>query len=197
MAPKKKSSIEQTDMGDLLLGDSVDGAGEAPSKENLGKLSNMVKNLLIYVENIERTEEVLKELCRNRDKIQMESIPDLFDELSMSKFVLDDGTGVEVKRGFVGSVTEETRLKAFKWLEKNGHDAIIKHDFTVKLKKGEKEQAKEIREDLELLDVPYSEKEHIHPQTLKAFINEQMENGADIPQDAFNIFPIRKAIIKK
>lgn len=197
---KKKLLKDENDLGvipDMLAEDLGEDTQIAlPSKEKIKELVRLVDSYRAYEEKIKKMQDELSELTAEFNKIQMESIPDLFDELQMKKFVLTDGTGVEVKSGFVGSISEANRNRAHAWLEKNGHAALIKHDFVVKLGKGEKEVAKEVREDLDIIGVGYTEKEHVHHQTLKAFINEQMEQGVDIPEKLFNIFPVRKAIIK-
>ena len=43
----------------------------------------------------------------------------------------------------------------------------------------------------------YKLKEAVHPQTLKAFVREQVEKGSDIPVSLFNIFSGFKAKITK
>lgn len=201
---KKKSTIkkpvESEDMASMLLEDSDDAnktAESMGSMEKLGQLSDLCKKQISIEDKISEAEESIKKLKKELADYRDTKIPDIFDELGMSKFSLTDGTEVLVERGFVGNITAKTQKKAFAWLKKNKHGDIIKHDFTVKMKSGQEEQSKELREELELLGVTYAEKSSIHPGTLKAFVNEQMDQGTDIPQDAFNIFPIRKAKIKR
>lgn len=202
MAPRKKKTSakpESEDMASMLMEDA-DGkkaAESAGSIQALGRLSELCKKQMSIEDDISDAEEKIKKLKKELADYRNNKIPDLFDELGMSDFTLTDGTGITVERGFVGNITAKTQAAAFKWLKKKGHADIIKHDFTVKLKSGEDESAKELREELKLLGLTYAEKSSVHPQTLKAFVNEQMDKGSDIPQDAFNIFPIRKAKIKR
>jgi len=205
MAPKKKKTsvkkqtAESEDMAAMLMEDSGDNKPpkSAGSIAALGRLSKLCTKQMSIEDKISDAEENIEKLKKELAEYRDNKIPDLFDELGMSEFTLTDGTGITVERGFVGNITAKTQNKAFKWLKKNGHGDIIKHDFTVKLKSGEDEQAVELREELGLLGVTYAEKSSIHPQTLRAFVNEQMDKGSKIPQDAFNIFPIRKAKIKR
>lgn len=202
MAPRKKKTSakpESEDMASMLMEDA-DGSKTAESVgsiQALGRLSELCKKQMSIEDDISDAEEKIKKLKKELADYRDNKIPDLFDELGMSNFTLTDGTGITVERGFVGNITAKTQAAAFKWLKKKGHADIIKHDFTVKLKSGEDESAKELREELKLLGLTYAEKSSVHPQTLKAFVNEQMDKGTDIPQDAFNIFPIRKAKIKR
>lgn len=202
MAPRKKKTSakpESEDMASMLMEDADrnKAAESAGSIQALGRLSELCKKQMSIEDQISDAEESIKKLKKELAEYRDNKIPDLFDELGMSEFTLTDGTGISVERGFVGNITAKTQAAAFKWLKKKGHADIIKHDFTVKLKSGEDESAKELREELKLLGLTYAEKSSIHPQTLKAFVNEQMDKGSDIPQDAFNIFPIRKAKIKR
>lgn len=204
MAPKKKKTSvkkkkveESEDMASMLLEDSNEENKTVDSMEKLGQLSELCQKQISIENQISDAEESIKKLKKDLAEYRDNKIPDLFDELGMSKFSLTDGTEVSVERGFVGNITAKTQKEAFAWLKKNKHGDIIKHDFTVKMKSGQDEQVKELREELGLLGVTYAEKSSVHPQTLKAFVNEQMNQGTDIPQDAFNIFPIRKAKIKR
>jgi hypothetical protein len=43
----------------------------------------------------------------------------------------------------------------------------------------------------------YSGKTGVHPQTLAAFVKEQVESGADFPLDVFNVYIGQIAKIKR
>ena len=42
----------------------------------------------------------------------------------------------------------------------------------------------------------YSTKEAIHPQTLNAFVREQLEAGINLPPELFSVHRVSKAVIK-
>ena len=50
--------------------------------------------------------------------------------------------------------------------------------------------------ELNKLGVSYVDKSYVHPMTLKSFVKEQINAGADLPQEQFSVFPIRKTKIK-
>lgn len=184
-------------LASMMADDSEEAEAIVPGEEKLGALTTAITKMAALELGIKKKSEELQLLSEEYNRLTRETIPDMFDEFGMSKFSLVNGVEIQVKREFVSSITEDKKPEAFGWLEKNGHSAIIKHDIVVKLKKGEQEIQQQIVEDLDLMGVTYDDKEYVHPQTLKAFVKEQMENGTDIPQEAFGIFPVRIAKITK
>jgi len=184
----------------LLNEMAKDGAKEKAnnsSDENkLSELTSLCRAMQMAEKNLEEAEEVVKLAKETLFNYQNIRIPDLFDEMGLSQIKLTDGSKVEVRRSFAASISEKNKLSCFNWLIANGHSDIIKHDLTIKLKKGEDEEYEKIKSSLEEVGATYTDKEHIHPATLKAFVKEQIENNVDIPQEAFGVFPIRKTSIK-
>ena len=178
------------------MAEDAKSPASALDEEKLAGLAKAVKKMLELEQAIEQTQQVLKDLTEGYIALERGVIPDIFEELGVKEFSFTDGLKISVKREFAANISEVNKPAAFKWLGKNGHDAIIKHDVIIKLQKGEKEAYEELTNDLNLLGVAYDDKEYVHPQTLKAFVKEQMEAGTDIPQDSFGIFPVRIAKIK-
>lgn len=187
------NSIEQDILNDI---EEEHSSLESLNEQRMNKLAQLVQEQITLEETITEYEDCLKELSEKLRLVSEVKIPDIFDELGFDKIKLKSGEVIEIKRGYASTITEENKDAAFKWLEKNEHDGIIKHDVTVKLKKGESDDHKKIVKFLKEAGLTYEDKEHIHPATLKSFVNEQMEQGSDIPQDVFKIFPIRKTKIK-
>jgi hypothetical protein len=177
-----------------------DSAVETPKQmydKKLGLLAELVREQRDIENTISDYTSEIEELLKKLKDVSEFKIPDLFDELGFDKITLKDGSKVEVKRGYAATITEENFVAAFNWLKETENDGIIKHDVIIKLKKGETEEHKKIIETLNEQGLTYEDKEHIHPATLKSFVNEQMTKGSDIPQDVFKIFPIRKTKIKE
>lgn len=187
---------------DNILDDIVKDAEEKPlsfaelNEKRMADLAKLVQEQKNLEETIAEYEEALEELNRKLREVSEIKIPDIFDELGFDQVKLKTGEKVEIKRGFAATLSEENKPAAFKWLEETNNDGIIKHDVTVKLKKGESEEHDEILKFLTEKGFTFEDKQHIHPATLKSFVTEQMEMGSDIPQDVFKVFPIRKTKIK-
>lgn len=188
--------FKSTNILDMMLGDSEKKKMELPSNEKLKELGDLVNKLADLEEKIFNTEEDLKKLNKGYNELSLVKIPDLFDEFGLSKLNLADGTRIEIIRKYSASITAKNQTQCFTWLRENDHDAIIKHDITVNLKKGESEEAITITKQLVKLGVTYKDKEHVHPQTLYSFVKERIESGDDFPLETFKVFPIRKAKVK-
>ena len=166
------------------------------STEKLTELGLLCEKLKEKSEKIELILEDLKKLKEEEKEISSKKIPDLFDEIGMSQIKLKTGETITIKKSFAAHVSEANKPVAFAWLEKNGHEAIIKHEITTIFKKGDLNERSLIEKKLKELGLTYKEKSSIHPMTLKSFIKEQMEIGSDIPQDYFGVYPIRETKIK-
>lgn len=149
----------------------------------------------------------LKAQNKEVQRITMDEVPALMNEISVKEMKMDDGTVVKVKPDFTCGIPSETAInKTSDTLDKNalmdrkeqclnhirgseGAD-IIKTNLMVDIGKD-----KELRQQLENLlseftqqritdgktGVSYSVAEVVHPQTLKAWIKEKLEKGIDVP----------------
>jgi hypothetical protein len=184
------------DLMSQMAADSEESKTALPSTERLSQLATLVKTMQDYQESVDKMTKDLAEEKERLRVVSMEDIPNLFDELELSTIKLADGQTVEVKRSFAASITKAHWPAAKAWLEANGHGAIISHDLTIKIKKGEEEQHTVIVDALTEAGLSYADGEKVHPQTLKGFVKEQMEAGSDIPQDVFGVFPVRMTKVK-
>ena len=181
---------------DEMMEDSESVVKEIPKTEKLSELSDLLEKMDKAQDRIAKaTEELLK---ANEDFAQYNNllIPDLFDELGMKKFTLQDGRTVEVNLKYTASITEENSENCFSWLKENGHEAIIKHKVEADIKKGESKAHETLTKLLEKLGLLYKDKTYVHPQTLYSFVKEQIESGADFPKDLFKVYPLRSTKVK-
>lgn len=182
-----------------LLNDMAEDAEivkrEIPRTEKLKELSTLCEKMLKHQERIEQISSELNKETEEYNKINQLLIPDLFDELGLKKIALSDGKSVEVKLKYTANITEENSEQCFDWLRKNNHDAIIKHKIDIDLKKGEKKEYEELLKILLKLGVTYKDKNMVHPQTLYAFVREQIEGGKDFPKELFKVYPLRSTKI--
>jgi predicted DNA-binding antitoxin AbrB/MazE fold protein len=169
---------------------------EIPRSEKLEELANLLDKRTECERAIAYLEEHLREQNDKFHELDSLKIPDLFDELGLKKLTLKDGRVVEVKLKYAASITEENADSCFDWLTKSGNESIIKHEVKINLKKGEKEEHEKIVKFLNAMAVAYKDKNSVHPQTLAAFVKEQMENGSDFPQELFKVYPLRSTKVK-
>lgn len=138
---------------------------------------------------------MVESLTKERNRLSLFVVPDLFDEMGLSALKLSDGSEVTIKRKFSGSIKTEDVEAAYKWLDENGH-AIVKSEVIIRLDRGEPQQKEFVSKVLGKLNVEYEIKESVHSQTLNAFVKECTENGTDLCPE-ISVFPVRVTKITK
>ena len=183
-----------TDIFDDLF-DEADALSSVDTSE-AKNLSTLVRELRDVDRSIEDLEGTLKTLKDQRQKLTMERIPLLMDEMGMSRVDVD---GVTVFRKMIvsASISERNKEAAFGWLRENGLDDIIKNDVTVSFGKGQDNQAKNAVGILQEQGFDPEIKTHIHPMTLKAFVKERVEESKPIDLDMFGAFIVNAAEIRR
>lgn len=126
------------------------------------------------------------------------SIPNMLNELGLSEITLKDGNKINTSTYYSARITEDKRDEAFLWLSQNGFGDIIKNTVSVSFGREEDDSAKELAQELEMNGHTTAQKKWVEPMTLKAFVREQVEKGADLPLETFNVYIGQKTrIIKK
>jgi hypothetical protein len=167
------------------------------------QLSVLVSQVNKVSEEISSTEENLKRLKAEKQRLVVEVIPQLMDEGSMIELkVKDPITGEPVAkiglRPFVSASIpkdEEGREKAFGWLRDNDLGHIIKNDLTLSFGLGEDNVAGSVKADLENKGFVPEQKTNVNPQTLKKELRLHVEAGKDIQSIPFNAYVARTAVI--
>lgn len=137
------------------------------------------------IANLEAQVALKKEVL---SKLSSQTIPDAMNAIGMRDFTLSNGQMVELKKYYSAKIPEGGESAAFLWLRQNNHDSIIKHFISVGLGKGLDKEALKLKTMLNKAKIIFEEKESIHPQTLKAFVKEQMESGKDFPGQLFGAY---------
>jgi hypothetical protein len=187
---------------DILVTDIFDDIfSEADALANVGtqetkNLSDLVRKLRHIDEAIDKTEQGLKGLKQERQKLTTELIPGVMDEMGVDRLDVD---GVTVTRKLIvsASISDEKREQAFGWLRDNGLDDIIKNDVVVSFGRGEDNAAKNAVGILREQGFDPDVKTHIHPMTLKAFVKERVEDGKPIDLDLFGAYVVNAAEIRR
>jgi hypothetical protein len=120
----------------------------------------------------------------------------MLQELGMKKFVMADGSTIDVKPYYSASIKEENRAVAYQWLRDNGYDDIIKNTVSVRFGRNEDKLCETLINTLRQQNYPVEQTEKIEPQTLKAWAREMVERGQEIPTETFSLYVGHKATIK-
>ena len=181
-----------------IFEDIFDEAGALGSVDaSTGKtLSDLVRKLRAVEDNISDTEKHLKALKAEKQKLSVENIPALMDEMGVERLDVD---GVTVTRKMMvhASIPKDRKDEALGWLRSEGLDDIIKNDVTCSFGKGEDNIAGDVLGMLQERGYDVSAKTYVHPMTLKAFVKERMESGKPIDLDMFGAFVANAAEIRR
>ena len=164
--------------------------------EDLGSVAALAKRAKVLEREIDDLEKSLNERKEQQRKLLEESIPNMLGELGMKDFTMSDGSKITVKPFYSASIKEENRAQAYEWLRDNGHDDIIKNTVSVRFGRGEDELCDTLLNLLREQNYPVEQAQKIEPQTLKAWVREQVERGNAIPTELFGLYVGQKATIK-
>ena len=117
-------------------------------------------------------------------------------ETGMRKFVMEDGSSIDVKPFYGASIPKARQAEAYKWLRDNGFDDIIKNTISVRFGRNEDELSARLLNLLGTQGFPAEQAQKIEPQTLKAWVKERVEKGQPVDTELFGVFIGQKAIIK-
>lgn len=131
-------------------------------------------------------------------EISEEKLPELMDELGIPSFSTTDGMKITVREVIRASLgrTDEEKARAIKWLEDNGHGAIVKRTVEIPFMRDQETQAMELRKDLKEKGYPVSFDRRVENSTLRAFVTECLEAGEDIPLDIIKVHRDRRTKVE-
>ena len=176
---------------------SVDEWQQENTDAELSKVSAKAQEQLDLEKEIKDLEEQLKETKSRHRAVSELELPEAMQEANLAEIVLTNGSKISVKPFYKGYISEENREDAMAWLVDNNHGSLIKNEVTLKFGKDEDEKATVTVEQLKQQGLDPNVKQGVHPQTLNAFIKEQIIGGKDIPAETFGIFVGSRANIKQ
>jgi hypothetical protein len=151
-------------------------------------LSDKVIELKDLEDEIENAEESLSKLKEKAKYISNIEVPQMMEEMHITKLKLKDGESVEIKKIYGASITLDYQEQAFTWLRNNGLGDIIKNDVTVTFGRGEDNKAADYAVLARGQGFEPVQKIGVHPQTLKAVVRERLEAGQEMPSDLFKTY---------
>jgi len=130
-------------------------------------------------------------------KVAEEDLPAAMLAAGVSEIKLEDGTEINIKADIYPSIPAKQRLAAFTWLRANNYGSLIKNNVTVQFGKGEDEKAVDLLSRLTEQGYNPTQKEAVHPGTLKSFVKEQMADPdtPDLPEELFTVFEKSKSVV--
>lgn len=144
---------------------------EKITDSQLEEVAGLAREQLELERKILKAERELKALKEDWREVAMEELPVRMKEIGLTSFELDneDHNKVTIKHHVKASLTQAKREPGHAWLRDHGFGDLIK--------------ARVIEE-------------KVHPQTLMAFVREQLAAGAALPTDLFGVYEFDESVIK-
>ena len=165
--------------------------------EGIQSLADQVERLEGLLNRIELSENNLKELKKEHQRISGEVIPTMMSEMGLAELKLHDGSHLKVSTSYRATITEANKEAAFNWLRNNGLGDIIKNEISVSFGRNEDNKAADYAELAKGQGFQPTQKMKVEPMTLKALVRERIEAGKDMPTEIFGIFSENKTTIKR
>lgn len=171
---------------------------DGPGDNILAQIASKAKEQVAAEAKVARLEEQLKEAQAELRMIAEQELPALMDAAEQVKLTTKDGIEIQVAEAIRANIPEANKDKAFSWLEDNNHGRLIKREFKIEFGKDEEAWANKFERDLAKRKKPLrvSRKKAVNPQTLSAFVREQLAEGVSLPMDLLGVFRQRFTKVK-
>ena len=176
---------------------SLSSGVEKLDQAGLQTVAEIARKIRDEEEYISSLESDLKKAKKGLLKLTDEDLPTMLAEIGLSSMKLDDGSEVTVKQTYGASILVDNRPAAYEWLREKGYDDIIKNTVACQFGRGEDDKASSFKALAEKEGHYAEQKTEIHPQTLRAFVKERVENGDDFPMELFGAYVGQRAVIKR
>lgn len=163
---------------------------------SLSEMAELARALVQADADAKQAEEDLKAAKERARVLREETIPSAMQEMGLESVKLETGQTIKVAQEVYASIPVEKKDSAFNWLQEHGFGGLIKVEVSAKFGREANAQALGFFEELcdRGMDPKYDQS--VHPQTLKAFLKEQLSSGANVPLDLFGARPVWTAKIK-
>ena len=168
----------------------------APTNTELEEVSNLAEKQLYLEQEIETIELNLSDVKDKLRMIQENLLPEAMLACGMEEFKMENGLKIKIKSDIHSSIRKDFVIDAMRWLDEHELGGIIKSQVDVAFARGEAVKSHQLVEYCKAAGFNVSEKESVHPSTLKATVKEQMARGVEFPDEFFSIYSSRKAEIK-
>lgn len=193
------------DLLSLMASDAETDALALLDDEKLKTVGALAAEQVRLEQAVAVQERALADVKGQLQRVAETLLPDALAAAGLSEVRLPDGSrvtlGDEYYVNLPNASTDDPKLQArrdaaFAWVRSNGHGDLIKREVRLAFARGDETQAQRVMAGLNKAGIPYSQTEQIHPQTLKAFVREQLEKATGLPVDVFGVHKVRLAKVK-
>ncbi|TAK94338.1 hypothetical protein EPO05_06485 [Patescibacteria group bacterium] len=162
--------------------------GQEVSDDKLRSIAHLANAQLAYEGMVAKLEKQLEDVNARLREVRETLLPDAMLEVGMSSFTLADGTKIQVDKFYQAKIPDDKQSFAFAWLRQTGNDSLIKREVKCLFGKGEDAEAARAIQVLSTMGFNPADKSSVHPQTLKSFVRERIENGEELPTELFGVY---------
>lgn len=173
----------------MTLEDELEQANRNPEipPDKMGELGVEVRKLLKLRMEIAEMENQLSGLKRDYNALAIDRVPNIMAELGIDEVRTEAGVKITVSREVQCKLIPEVKEQGLDWLEQNNYGAIVKREVSVAFGKDTESIVKQVVEAIRSVGVEPEVTKDVHPMTLKAWGKRQVEGGAPIPSEYFNV----------
>ena len=181
----------------MIINFEADQQDAMSKTEHIQSLADQVQRLEGLLSRIETSENNLKDLKKEYQRISGEVIPTMMSEMGLAELKLHDGSHLKVSTSYRATITEANKEAAFNWLRNNGLGDIIKNEISVSFGRNEDNKAASYAELAKGQGFQPTQKMKVEPMTLKALVRERIEAGKEMPTEIFGVYSENKTTIKR
>jgi len=181
---------------ELTGASSTEEWNETTLDSEYAKITEKAIALQKLQEDVKTLEHSLKETKEKLRIVEEQELPEAMQAANLQEIKLTNGAKITMSQFYKGSISEKNRDAAHGWLLSNNHGGIIKHEVSLKFGKDEGDKANDAVQSLKQKGLDPAVKESVHPQTLNAFVREQLTSGKDLPADLFGVYVGSRAKLK-
>lgn len=186
-----------TDDPGLLIGDDLAGEIEeapTPGDEQLAKVAALARRQVELLREQVRLTDELDRVVADLRLNQEVDLPTLMDQLGLTDFGLKGGHRVEVKESVNAAVPARDQAmteRAHGWLEEHGYGSLIKRRISIFFDREDEAWAKKFMADCAKRKraLNLEVKRWVEPQTLSAFVREQLARAKTEGLDPEDLAP--------
>lgn len=156
----------------------------------LEEITKLAEQQVKLEQQLAWSEEAIEKIKEQLHTLSEITLPGAMQAVGMESFKLKDGTAVKVSKYYSASIPKDPviQVRAFKWFRDNNFSEMIKRKVEVSFGKGEDATANLAVQALKAMNLEPIDKESVHPQTLKAFVKEEIEAGHNLPMDLLGVY---------
>lgn len=162
---------------------------EPADGQSLAELSRLAELQRLLENEAAQLEAQLEAKQQQLRVLTEETLPHAMDSVGMSEFRTQTGLRIKIADTVRASIPKDRAVEAVAWLDKHGYANLVKRRFDIQFNKEDEVWANKFAADLakRKRQLNVSQTQTVHPQTLGAFVREQLQAGVDIPLALFGV----------